>query len=70
MWNFTAALNLQSQFAKGYTYAADSTGVEKGTLISDSFAPAFITAAFGFEYRPREWFMVRISPIAPRVTPG
>lgn len=67
-WDFTAALNLQSQFAKGYTYAADSTGQERGTLISDSFAPAFITAAFGFEYHPKPWFKVRFSPLAPRVT--
>lgn len=67
-WNFTAAGNLQSQFARGYTYAADSTGTEVGTLISDSFAPAFVTAAFGFEYHPKPWFKVRISPLAPRVT--
>lgn len=67
-WDFTAALNLLTQFAKGYTYAADSTGKEVGTLISDSFAPAFITAAFGFEYHPKPFFKVRISPLAPRVT--
>jgi hypothetical protein len=67
-WDFTAALNLQSQFARGYTYAADSTGQEVATLISDSFAPAFVTAAFGFEYHPKPWFKVRISPLAPRVT--
>ena len=67
-WDLTAAVNLQSQFAKGYTYGTDSTGAEKATLISDSFAPAFITAAFGFEYHPVSYFKIRISPVAPRVT--
>jgi hypothetical protein len=68
-WNFTAAVNLLSQFAKGYSYAKnDSTGEQIATLISDSFAPAFITAAIGFEYTAGEWFKVRISPLAPRVT--
>jgi hypothetical protein len=42
--------------------------VEHATLISNSFAPAFLTAALGFEYHPAEYFKVRISPIAPRVT--
>lgn len=67
-WDFAAALNFQSQFAKGYTYAKDTAGVERGTMISDSFAPAFITMALGFEYHPTDYFKVRISPVAPRVT--
>jgi hypothetical protein len=67
-WDFTAAANLQTQFAKGYNYGKDSTGAEKATLISSAFAPAFITAAFGFEYHPVSYFKVRMSPVAPRVT--
>ncbi|HZY80289.1 MAG TPA: DUF3078 domain-containing protein [Cyclobacteriaceae bacterium] len=67
-WDFAASLNFLSQFAKGYSYAKDSIGVERATLISDSFAPAFITAALGFEYHPVEYFKVRLSPLAPRVT--
>ncbi len=67
-WDFAASANLLSQFANGYTYAKDSLGIEQKTLISDSFAPAFITAALGFEYHPAPYFKVRISPIAPRVT--
>lgn len=67
-WDFAASVNFLSQFAKGYSYAKDSVGVEQATLISDSFAPAFLTAAFGFEYHPVDYFKVRISPLAPRVT--
>jgi hypothetical protein len=67
-WDFAASVNFQSQFAKGYSYATDTAGVERSTIISDAFAPAFITAALGFEYHPTSYFKVRISPIAPRVT--
>jgi hypothetical protein len=67
-WDFAASLNFQSQFARGYSYTKDATGVEQSTLISDSFAPAFITSALGFEYHPVEYFKIRLSPIAPRVT--
>jgi len=67
-WDFAASVNFLSQFAKGYSYAKDSLGVEVPTLISDSFAPAFLTAALGFEYHPTDYFKVRLSPIAPRIT--
>jgi hypothetical protein len=63
-WSLFTSLNLLSQFARGYKYNDDNTSV----LISDSFAPAFITAAVGFEYHPVEYFKVRLSPLAPRVT--
>jgi hypothetical protein len=67
-WDFAASINFLSQFARGYSYAKDTAGVEQSTLISDSFAPAFITAALGFEYHPVEYFKIRLSPFAPRVT--
>jgi hypothetical protein len=67
-WDFALSANIISQFAKGYSYATDPTGVEVATLISDRFAPAFITMALGFEYHPVEYFKVRISPLAPRIT--
>jgi hypothetical protein len=63
-----ASLNFLSQFAAGYNYVKDANGVEQPNLISDFFAPAFITTALGFEYHPVDYFKVRISPIAPRVT--
>jgi len=66
-WSFAASLNLLSQFAKGYRYDKVN-GVEVATLISDSFAPTFVTAGLGFEYNPVSYFKVRISPFAPRIT--
>lgn len=67
-WSFTSSLNFFSQFAKGYNYAKDVNGVEVGTLISDFFAPAFITSAWGLEYHPVDYFKLRLSPFSPRVT--
>jgi hypothetical protein len=68
IWDMAASLNFLSQFAPGYNYVKDLNGVEQPNLISDFFAPAFITTALGFEYHPVDYFKVRISPIAPRVT--
>lgn len=67
-WSTMGSLNFITQFAKGYKYDKDVNGVEVATLISDVFAPAFITAAYGFEYHPVSYFKVRMSPFAPRVT--
>jgi hypothetical protein len=63
-WGLFSSLTFLSQFDEGYKYNDDGTSV----LISDAFAPAFITSAWGLEYHPVEYFKVRISPFAPRVT--
>jgi len=67
-WSLTTSINFLSQFAKGYKYDKDVNGVEVGTLISDIFAPAFITSAWGFEYHPVSYFKLTLSPFSPRVT--
>lgn len=63
-WDLFSSLNFLTQFAPGYKYNADNTS----DLISDSFAPAFITSAWGLEYHPVDYFKLRLSPFAPRVT--
>jgi hypothetical protein len=67
-WDMFSSLNFQSQFSKGYKYENDANNVEQEMLISDMFAPAFVTGALGFEYHPVEYFKVRLSPFAPRLT--
>jgi hypothetical protein len=67
-WSFTTSLNLLTQFAEGYKYTPDANKVEQATLISDFLAPAFITSSVGFQYKPNEFFQLRISPAAPRLT--
>jgi len=67
-WGLFASLNFATQFAKGYRYDKDANGVEQSTAISDLLAPAFVTLAVGAEYHPVEYFKMRISPLAPRLT--
>jgi hypothetical protein len=63
-WALFTALNLLTQFDEGYSYADDGTP----TLISAALAPAFITSSWGAEYHPVDYFKVRLSPFAPRIT--
>jgi hypothetical protein len=63
-WGLFTSLNFLSQFSDGYNYE----DADQAMLISGFFAPAFITAALGFEYHPVDHFTVRISPFAPRIT--
>jgi hypothetical protein len=67
-WDMFISANFLSQFAKGYSYSKDVNGVEVATLISDIFAPAYITTAWGLEYHPVDYFKLRLAPLAPRVT--
>lgn len=67
-WSFFTSLNFLSQFAPGYRYDKDANGVEQAVLISDFLAPAFITSAWGVEYKPVDYFSIRMSPFAPRLT--
>lgn len=64
IWSLYSSLNFLSQFANGYNYNEE----DSASLISGFFAPAFITAAIGFEYHPVDYFKVRISPFSPRIT--
>ena len=47
-WSMFLALNFQTQFAEGFKYSKDANGVEVASLISNLFAPAFITTSLGF----------------------
>ena len=67
-WDMFLSLNLLSQFAPGYKYDKDAAGQDRARLTSDFFAPAFVTAAYGFEYRPAPFFHLRLAPFAPRLT--
>jgi hypothetical protein len=67
-WDVFTSLNFLSQFAKGYKYQNDANGIEQRLLISDFLAPAFVTSAWGAEYHPTDYFKVRLSPFAPRLT--
>ena len=67
-WDMFISLNLLTQFAPGYKYDTAAAGQDRARQVSDFFAPAFITAAYGFEYHPVPYFKLRLAPFAPRLT--
>lgn len=67
-WNAFFSINFLTQFAPGYRYVEDTQGNEARLQISQFMAPAFLTTSFGLEYRPVDYFWLRLSPYAPRLT--
>jgi hypothetical protein len=67
-WNMYGSLNLLTQFAKGYNYEKDSLDQDVSILVSEFMAPGFFTASWGFEYVPKPYFKLRLSPLSPRLT--
>lgn len=61
-WLYTFYMNFQSQFTKGYDYTT-----EPKTLISNIFAPAYLTFGPGFAYKRSDNFRINISPAAARI---
>ncbi|MFW5820722.1 MAG: DUF3078 domain-containing protein [Bacteroidota bacterium] len=61
-WYYSALVNFRTQFAEGYDYPNDSV------MISDFFAPAYLTASIGMEYKPLNNLQFYISPLAGKFT--
>jgi Protein of unknown function (DUF3078) len=62
-WGFGVVGNFRTQFTRGYNY--DKTPYQ---LTSDFFAPAYVTVAPGFDWTPKEYFNLFMSPISGRWT--
>jgi hypothetical protein len=67
-WDLSASANFLTQFSTGYKYLKAKSGADSLVTLSDFIAPAFFTTGLGFEYHPAEFFKLRISPLAPRLT--
>ena len=63
-WYYSALFNLKTQVVKGYDYPSD----ESRKLKSRFFAPAYIIATVGMDYKPNKKFSILISPIAAKYT--
>lgn len=66
-WFFFGSVNFESQFDKGYSYKT-TNGVEEATLISKFMGPGYITESIGFEYKPVNYFSMRIGTGTARQT--
>lgn len=67
-WNTFGSLNITTQFASGFKYDKDSLDREVASLVSQFMAPGYFVASWGFEYVPKPYFKLRLSPFAPRLT--
>ena len=67
-WNAYGSLTILTQFAEGNRYEEDGTGQEVAVKISNFMAPGYFTASLGFEYVPKPFFKLRLSPFSPRLT--
>lgn len=56
VWLAFGNINFLSQFAPGYRYEEIASGGERKVLISNFFAPAFLTESMGLEYKPTTYF--------------
>lgn len=61
-WYYSSLLNFKTQFTKGYD--PDNEDV----VISDFFAPAYITSSLGMEYKGDKGFQAFLSPITGKYT--
>jgi hypothetical protein len=59
---YSGLLNFRSQFTEGYNYPNDED------VISDFFAPAYLTISVGMDYKPNDNFNFFIAPVAGKFT--
>ena len=62
-WYYSAFLNFQSQFAKGYA----DVNAPKDAYISRFLAPAFVYSGIGMDYKPNDNFSLFLSPATAKL---
>jgi len=59
---YTVLFDLKSQFSPGYKYPNDSV------IVSNFFAPGYLTLSFGTDWNPMEYLSVLLSPASGKFT--
>ncbi|MDR0971122.1 MAG: DUF3078 domain-containing protein [Bacteroidales bacterium] len=59
-WNYSLLVNFKSQFDNGYK--------DDSILVSALLSPAYLTTSIGFEYKPKPFISILISPLTGRTT--
>jgi hypothetical protein len=65
-WNVATLFNLRTQFADGFAYSKTAAGKDTSTVISKTFAPAYVLLSLGLDYKPNADFSLFISPLTER----
>lgn len=63
-WYYSVMADFRSQFSDGYKYVNDTTKV----AVSRWAAPAYVQLALGLDFKPTDYFVATISPIAGKLT--
>lgn len=63
-WFLSGLTNFRTQFANGYNYPTPSNPIR----ISSFLAPAYLTFAAGFDYKPNDNFSLFMSPLGTKFT--
>lgn len=61
---YAGLLNFKSQMTRGYDYHDDGTK----TVISNAFAPAYVIAAIGLDYKPNDYVSIFAAPLTGKMT--
>lgn len=62
-WYAGAALNLKTQFSKGYDYSQPQQN-----YLSNFFSPGYVTVGLGVDYIPNDNFQLSLHPLTSRLT--
>jgi Protein of unknown function (DUF3078) len=65
-WNAAVLGNLRTQFTNGYAYSKTVAGKDTSSVISKTFAPAYVLLSLGFDYKPNNSFSLFLSPLTER----
>lgn len=65
-WNASVLFNLRTQFSDGFAYSKTATGKDTSTIISKTFAPAYVLLSMGFDNKPKDNLSLFISPLTCR----
>jgi len=63
-WFFSGLANFRTQFADGFNYS----NINQPVRISSLLAPAYLTIATGFDYKPNDKFTLFASPLSGKFT--
>lgn len=63
-WFFSGLVNFRTQFADGFNYS----NIDQPVRISSLLAPAYLTIATGFDYKPNDRFTMFLSPLSGKFT--
>ncbi len=67
-WRLFASSTFMSQFDAGFDYKKDVAGADSVIRMSSFLSPGYLTEAFGFEYKPVEYFSAQFGLGALRQT--